>query len=255
MSVTAIRSNPAYHKPEQQPARVMVADPDGLARRMIQTALQDADGIATLPMATDAHETLEFVRYYQPTVLVLDTALLPDGSVELISELRLTAPETRIVTVSAEHDDTALAALRAGAVGHISKDIDPHHLGRLITLAAHGEAIVPRRLIAPLLDALHATPDIGWRPTHSRLTTREWEIVELLDQHTTTQHIANTLVVSPATVYSHIKSIMRKLDVHTRPDAITAAQHLRHQETQGDKTPHPDPMKFPDHLRPAREDS
>ena len=167
----------------------------------------------------------------------------------------LIAPETRIVTVSADQDDTALAALRAGAVGHISKDIDPEHLGRLIVLAAQGEAIVPRRLIMPLLGVLHSTPDAGWRPTHSRLTTREWEIVELLDQDTSTEQIAETLVVSPATVYSHIKSVMRKLDVHSRCDAVTAAKHLRHEETQGDKNPHPDAMKFLNALKPGRKNS
>jgi DNA-binding NarL/FixJ family response regulator len=239
MSATAIRSLPAYPEPENPPARVMVADPDGLARRMIQTALQNAEGILTLPTATDAREVRELAGYYQPTVLILDTALLPAGCVELISTVRMIAPQTRIVTISADQDDTALAALRAGAIGHISKDIDPEHLARLIGLAAHGEAIVPRRLIMPLLGVLHATPEVGWRPTHSRLTTREWEIVELLDQDTSTEQIAEALVVSPATVYSHIKSIMRKLDVHTRRDAVAAAQHLRHHETQGDKTPHP----------------
>ncbi len=69
MSVTAIRSLPAYPQPDAEPARVMVADPDGLARRMIQTALQDADGILTLPTATDAREARELAGYYQPTVL------------------------------------------------------------------------------------------------------------------------------------------------------------------------------------------
>lgn len=255
MSVTAIRSLPAYQELEDERARVMVADPDGLARRMIQTALQDADGIVTLPMATDAREVLELVRYYQPTVLILDTALLAAGCVELIGEVLLIAPETRIVTVSADQDDTALAALRAGAVGHISKDIDPEHLGRLIVLAAQGEAIVPRRLIMPLLGVLHSTPDAGWRPTHSRLTTREWEIVELLDQDTSTEQIAEALVVSPATVYSHVKSVMRKLDVHSRCDAVTAAKHLRHEETLGDKNPHPDAMKFLNALKPGRKNS
>jgi DNA-binding NarL/FixJ family response regulator len=110
-------------------------------------------------------------------------------------------------------------------------------LGRLIVLAAEGEAIVPRRLIIPLLEVLHATPDAGWRPTHSRLTTREWEIVELLDRDTTTEHIAEALVVSPATVYSHVKSVMRKLGVHSRCDAVTAARQLRREETRGTKPP------------------
>jgi DNA-binding NarL/FixJ family response regulator len=206
-------------------------------------------------MAADAREVLELVRHYQPTVLILDTALLAGGCVELIGEVLLVAPETRIVTVSANQDDTALSALRAGAVGHISKDIAPAHLGRLIVLAAEGEAIVPRRLIMPLLGVLHATPDAGWRPTHSRLTTREWEIVELLDQDTTTEQIAEALVVSPATVYSHVKSVMRKLGVHSRCDAVTAAGRLRREETLGDKAPHLGAMKFPDHLRSSREHS
>jgi DNA-binding NarL/FixJ family response regulator len=239
MSVTAIRPLPGAQEHQDKRARVMIADPDGLARRMIQTALQHADGIMTLPMATHSREMLELARYYQPTVLILDTALLAGRCAELISEVLLTAPGTRIVTIAADHDDTALCALRAGAVGHISKDIDPEHLARLIALAANGEAIVPRRLIKPLLDLLHATPNTGWRPTHSRLTTREWEIIELLDQDTTTQQIAQTLVVSPTTVYSHIKSVLRKLGVHTRHDAVTAANHLRHEEVQSTNTPTP----------------
>jgi DNA-binding NarL/FixJ family response regulator len=115
----------------------------------------------------------------------------------------------RIVTVSATEDETALAALRAGAIGHIRKDVDPDDLGRLVALAADGEAIVPQRLIMPLLGLLRETPDGGWRPVRSRLTTREWKIVELLAQHASTEHIAERLVVSPTTVYSHVKSVLR----------------------------------------------
>jgi DNA-binding NarL/FixJ family response regulator len=239
MSVTAIRSLPRPYEPHQdERVRVMVADRDGLARRMIHTALQDADGIVTLPAAADARETLELVRYYHPAVLILDTGLVDGGCVALIGEL-LAAAATRIVTVSADQDETTLAGLRAGAVGHISKDIDPADLVRLIGLAAEGEAIIPRRLMTSLLELLHATPDEGWRPTHSRLTTREWEIVELLDQDTSTEQIAETLVVSPTTVYSHVKSVLRKLGVHSRQDAVTAAKRLRREEVLGTKAPIP----------------
>jgi DNA-binding NarL/FixJ family response regulator len=240
MSVTAIRLLAPDDEPHQdERVRVMVADRDGLARRMIQTALQDADGIVTLPAPTDACETLELVRYYHPAVLILDTGLVDGGCVALIAELLAAAPATRIVTVSADQDETTLAGLRAGAVGHISKDIDPADLVRLIGLAAAGEAIIPRRLMTALLELLHDTPDEGWRPTHSRLTTREWEIVELLDQDTSTEQIAETLVVSPTTVYSHVKSVLRKLGVHSRQDAVTAAKRLRREEVLGTKAPIP----------------
>jgi len=238
MSATAIRSlRLADEEREDERVRVMVADHDGLARRMMQNALQEADGVVTLPAATEAREVLELVRYYHPHVLILDTAFLSTGCVALIDEVLGVAPHTRIVTISADEDETALAALRAGAVGHISKEIDPHDLVRLIALAADGEALVPRRLIAPLLTLLREIPDAGWRPTHSRLTTREWEIVELLGEDTSTEDIAERLVVSPTTVYSHVKSVLRKLGVHSRCDAVAAAKHLRREEVLGIKAP------------------
>jgi DNA-binding NarL/FixJ family response regulator len=231
MSATAIRSlHPAYEQHHDQRGRVMVADHDGFARRLIQNALQDDGGVVTLPAAKDARETLELVRHYHPTVLILDIGLADGGCVQLIGEVLRIAPETRILTVSADEDETALAALRAGAVGHISKDVDPGELVRLVGLAANGEAIVPRRLVMPLLMLLRASPDVGWRPVRSRLTTREWEIVELLADGSSTERIAERLVVSPTTVYSHVQSVLRKLGVHSRTDAVAAAERLRHQE-------------------------
>jgi DNA-binding NarL/FixJ family response regulator len=236
MITPAIRPpQPGYEEHDDERVRVMVADHDGLAQRMMQNTLQEADGVVTLPAARDAREALELVRYYHPTVLILDTALPADGCVQLIRKVLLVVPETRILTVSADEDQTALAALRAGAVGHISKDVDPGDLARLVALAANGEAIVPRRLIMPLLGLLRETPDAGWRPTHSRLTTREWEIVELLADGSSTERIAERLVVSPTTVYSHVQSVLRKLGVHSRSDAIAAAKRLRHEEALGTK--------------------
>ncbi|MDQ6728829.1 MAG: response regulator transcription factor [Actinomycetota bacterium] len=217
---------------------MLIADHDGLARRMMQNMLQEADGVVTVPAARDAREALQHARYYRPTVLILDTALLPPGGcVDLIRKVLQVAPQIRILTVSADEDENALAALRAGAVGHFSKDVKADDLARLVSLAADGEAIVPRQLMMPLLRLLRAVPDAGWRPVHSRLTTREWEIVELLGHDTSTESIAERLMVSPTTVYSHVKSVFRKLDVHSRSDAIAAAKRLRHEEVLGINTP------------------
>jgi DNA-binding NarL/FixJ family response regulator len=223
-----------------EPPRVLIADQDGLARRMLHTALHDAGAILTVPAATNAREALQLTRYYHPTILIIDTALPPNGCLELIPKIHHAAPHTRILTISAgEDDETALAALHAGAIGYISKDQDPPALAHLITLAANGEAIIPRRLATSLLGLLQALPDTGWRPINSRLTTREWQIVELLTEHRTTQEIAERLVLSPSTIYSHVKNILRKLEVHTRQDAVTTAKQLRHQETEGTTTPTP----------------
>ncbi|MGZ6569373.1 MAG: LuxR C-terminal-related transcriptional regulator [Solirubrobacteraceae bacterium] len=219
--------------------RVLVADHDGLARGMMVTALHRADRVAIVVTAGEGREALELARYYHPTVVIIDTALPPDGGVEFIAKMLRVAPETRILTVSVDDEQTALAALRAGAVGHIGKDVDPDELARLVVRAADGEAIIPQRLMMPLLELLRELPDTGWRPLDSRLTTREWEIVELLALGATTQGIAERLVLSPTTVYSHVRSVLRKLGVHSRRDAVAAAGRLRREEALGTKPANP----------------
>jgi DNA-binding NarL/FixJ family response regulator len=217
--------------------RVLIADHDGLARSMIQTALRAVDGVGMITTAADGREALDLARYYRPPILIVDTGLPPRGAVDLVRQVLDAVPETRILTVSVDDDETALAALRAGAVGHIGKDVEPDELARLVVRAAGGEVIVPHRLLRPLLHLVHDVPDAGWRPLHSRLTTREWQIVELLEQGATTQTIAERLVVSPTTIYSHVKSVMRKLGVHSRRDAVAAAERLRREEALGRELP------------------
>lgn len=219
--------------------RVLVADRDGLARSMIRTALHKAERVAIVVTAADAREALELARYYRPSVVILDTGLQPGGGIELIDKVLGAAPQTRILTIAVDDQPTALAALRAGAVGHIGKDVDPGELARIVVRAADGEAIIPRRLMMPLLELVREMPSNGWRPLHSRLTTREWEIVELLSEGATTARIAQQLVLSQTTVYSHVRSIMRKLQVHSRSDAVSAARDLRREEAQRRRWPAP----------------
>jgi len=217
--------------------RVVIADEDGLARSMLRAALDASDDIATVATTGHGRDVLELVGYYEPTMLILDTSLLSQGGTDLIQRVRLASPDTRVLTISAGDDQTALAALRDGSFGHLTKDIDPGQLARLVKRAAEGEALVPRRLTAGLLELLSQLPTSGWRPVHSRLTTREWEIIELLGDGASTQDIAEGLVLSPTTVYSHVKSLLRKLGVHSRRDAVLAADRLRREETLGRKYP------------------
>jgi two-component system nitrate/nitrite response regulator NarL len=200
-------------------------------------ALHQAEGLVAIPSARTRHEAVDLARHYHPTVLVADTALAAGDCAGLVRRVLAASPQTHILTVSTGDDEAALAALRAGAIGHASKDLDPQTLVALVLRAANGEAIVPRRLVTPLLRSLQAIPDGGWRPLRSRLTTREWEIIDLLASGASTEHIAECLVLSATTVYSHIKSVLRKLGVHSRRDAIAAAHQLRQEEVMGKKSP------------------
>lgn len=231
--------------PGDEHTRVVIADSDGLARSMMQAALRKERGIAVIASTGSAHEVLELVRYYQPTVLIVDTDLLRNGGVRLVSSVRTASAVTRVLTIAVDDDETALAALLAGAVGHVGKEINPAMLAELVTRAGAGEAIVPRRLVMPLLERIPELPDGGWRPLHSRLTTREWEIVALIAEGASTQEIAERLVLSVTTVYSHVKSVLRKLGVHSRRDAVLAAERLRRREAMGEKAPQLTPNRSP----------
>ena len=215
---------------------MLIADHDALARGVLRSALREA---AVVHTAADAREALQLALYYRPSIAVIETALPPHGGIDLIGKLATLLPNIRILTIALDDQHGALAGLRGGAVGHLAKDMDSDKLARLILRAAGGEAIVPQRLIMPLLKMVHEVPKAGWRPLHSRLTTREWEIVELLSHGASTQQIAERLVLSPTTVYSHIKSFMRKLNVHSRRDAVAAAHKLRTQETINTNTTAP----------------
>jgi DNA-binding NarL/FixJ family response regulator len=218
--------------PEHDRLCVLIADHDGLARCMMRTALNDNHRIAIVLTASDTHQTTELAGYYHPAVTILDLELPANDTAHTITTIHTASPHTKIVTISTDdHDDQpVLTALRAGAAGHISKNTQPDRLASQILQIADGDAIVPQHLIKPLLNIIQEFPDTGWRPVRSRLTCREWEIIDLLAADTTTQQIADQLVLTADTVYSHIKSVLRKLDVHSRQEAITAAQALRHEE-------------------------
>ena len=217
--------------------------------------LRDA-GLVVIGGARDGREALDLARHYQPEVLLVDIALPPSGGVDLIRQLVPILP-TRIVTVSAAPnvDEPVLAALHAGAIAHIDKDVDPDEFVRLVILAAGGEAIIPTRVMTRLLELWREIPAGGWRPLRSTLTTREWEIVDLLGEGASTEAIAERLVLSSSTVYTHVYRLLRKLGVHSRLEAVAAAQRLRQQEasTEGPATSLGEADERPDPDRPPRD--
>jgi DNA-binding NarL/FixJ family response regulator len=215
-----------------QRVHVVLADADPLARRVVREALEREPDLVVDADATDGIEALEAVRRHRPRLLIIEAELPGILGVEVVRRLATEAPETRAVMLCVyRDDDVALEALQAGADGYLTKEVHPSELPEVVRKVARGEPVVPPSLLPRLLERLRAVPDAGWRPVRSRLTTREWEIVELLEEGASTDQIAAALVVSPSTVYSHVKSLMRKLRVHSRSDAIAVARELRRAET------------------------
>jgi CheY-like chemotaxis protein len=159
------RSPEELHIAGDRRRRVLVADQDGFARRMLQRVVQDIGEVVMTTGARDSREALELARQYRPGMLLVDITLPPAGALELIRDVVAILPRVRIMTVSAavDRDRAVLAALRAGAIGHIDKETAPDQIARLVTLAADGETIVPRRLMKRLLARWRIPPPAGGR--------------------------------------------------------------------------------------------
>jgi DNA-binding NarL/FixJ family response regulator len=194
---------------------IVIADADPLARRLIRSVLEGA-GVLVLAEACTGTEAAALVLRFAPDVVLLDR---PDA-------VRLIHPHAPVVVLACHEDpDEAVRALAAGASGYLSKDLELDALPRAVAAVAAGEAAVSRRLTSHLVECFREQPQL--RPIKSPLTAREWEVVDLLGPEHTTVEIADTLVISAETVRTHVKSIMRKLGVHSRHEAPEAAERLR----------------------------
>jgi DNA-binding NarL/FixJ family response regulator len=214
---------------QEEPLRVLVADDDPLARRVIKGALRDA-GMIVVAEAGDGREAVELGLYYRPDVIVMDVVMPRLDGILATRRIRDEIPDQVVVVLSgAGEEEAGLLALQAGAAGFISKDVDVDVLPRTLTAVHDGEAAISRKMTRRLIEAFRAAArdTSGLRPIDSPLTAREWEVIDLLSPGHSPDHVADVLVVSIETVRSHVKNIMRKLGVHSRADAIAAAERLR----------------------------
>jgi NarL family two-component system response regulator LiaR len=213
----------------EAPLRVIVADDDPLARRVVRDALE-AGGIVVVAEATTGREAIELSLYYKPDVVLMDL-VMPDGD-GIHATRRILAREPGlevVILTSSDDDDVGLVGLRAGASGFLNKRAGVDALPRALRGAAAGEAVVSRRLTMRLVDSMRRarTDGAGLRPVRSRLTPREWEVLDLLCAGQSTDDIADTLVLSSETVRSHIKNLLRKLGVRSREAAVEEARRMR----------------------------
>jgi two-component system, NarL family, response regulator LiaR len=209
--------------------RVIIADDDPFARLVIKGALQAA-GMIVVAEAKDGREAVELAVYYRPDVVVMDVVMPGlDGILATRRILEQLPDQLVVVLTGSDEDEVGLLALRAGAVGFLSKDADIDALPRALAGVRAGEGAISREMTRRLIEGLRgaAHGSSGLRPIKSPLTAREWEVIDLLQPGHSPDHVAETLVLSPETVRSHIKNIMRKLGVHTRAEAVAAAEQLR----------------------------
>jgi two-component system, NarL family, response regulator LiaR len=214
--------------------RAIVADDDPLARRMIKDALQRA-GVVVIAEAQNGREAVELTLHYAPDVVLIDVVMPElDGIAATRRIIKAKPDQLVVILTSADDEEMALLGLRSGAAGYLTKDLDVDVLPRALEGVLNGEAAVSRKLTKRLVEQLRITPDTvgGLRPAKSPLTPREWEVMDLLAKSLTTEQIAATLVLSSETVRTHVKNILRKLEVRSREEAVVVAYGMRTAEDE-----------------------
>lgn len=223
-------SNPNRETPAASPTlRVLVVDQDPLVRRVVRDSLRDYE-ISVVGEAGDGVEAVQLASEQQPDVVLMDVVLPELDGATVIRRIVSASPLVRVIVFTATKDaDAGITALKAGASGYITKDVELNTLPRIIGAVASGEAAVARSFVSVMIDRLRATPEgnIGLRPVRSALTAREWEVLDLLCSGLTLEEVTDTLVLSSETVRSHVQRAMRKLGVHSRDAAVEAVRQLR----------------------------
>jgi two-component system, NarL family, response regulator LiaR len=216
---------------EMDTLRAVIADDDPFARRVIKDALQKA-GVLVIAEARNGRQAVELALYYRPDVVVMDVVMPEMDGIVATRQIRKASPDQHVIVLTGAGEDDqelGLQALRAGASGFLSKDVEIDALPRALEGVRVGEAAISRKMTLTLIERLRETPNgsAGMRPVKSPLTAREWEVIDLLKASNTTDQIADELVLSTETVRSHVKNILRKLDVRSREDAVIAADRSR----------------------------
>ena len=199
--------------------RVLIADGQAPARARARIALQGR-GLVVAAEAADADSAVEAARRERPDVCLLDPDLPGDG-IRACAKITAACPETAVVMYTGAQTDADLfVALRAGASGYLPKTTDTTRLAFALRGVLRGEAALPRNLVTRLIEEFRSQDRRRRLPQGDRLSTREWEVLELMRQGLSTAEMATRLFVSSVTIRTHVSSIVRKLKVPDRAAAV-----------------------------------
>jgi NarL family two-component system response regulator LiaR len=212
-----------------QPARVVVVDDDVGLRGELRAALQDA-GLTVIAEADNGRDAIDLAAHFRPDVMIMDIVMANIDGLSATRQIVARAPSVRILLLTASDDvDLGMVGLRAGAAGHQVKGVPVGEIVAAVTAMAAGEPVVGPELTWRLIESLRALPvgGQGVRPVRSKLTPREWEVLDLLCAGLTVDQIADDLVLARDTVRTHVKRLLRKLGAHSQAEAISIANGIR----------------------------
>jgi DNA-binding NarL/FixJ family response regulator len=195
--------------------RVLLCDDHEIVREAIKLRMADSEEVEIVGEASDGREVVDKVKEVEPDVVIIDVEMPKRDGIEGTRELLKARPETKVIVFTAHAQPDLLSlALRAGASGYVLKSAPAEDIARAVKVVAGGGTFLggefgPGR--AAGLDKLVA------------LSPRERQVLELLAEGLRVNDIAERLSLSPATVHTHVRNAIARLEVDTRTEAVALA--------------------------------
>jgi len=199
--------------------RVMLVDDHNVVRSGLATFLRAYDDLELVGEARNGREAVELCRQAKPDVILMDLMMPEMDGIAATRAILAECPDIRIIAMTSFEDEQLVhGVLAAGAISYLLKNVASEELSKAIRDAASGRSTLAPEAARVLVQATRPTT----QPS-SGLTEREREVLNLVVQGHSNQQIADALVVSLATVKAHISSILSKLGVSSRTEAIAYA--------------------------------
>jgi DNA-binding NarL/FixJ family response regulator len=205
------------------PLRVVIADDQRVVREGLAMLIGLLDGIQVVAMAADGVDAVDQALLHRPDVVVMDLRMPNLDGAQATARIRAELPQTQVLVLTTYADDDALfPALQAGARGYLTKNASAEEIEQALSALGRGQTHlapeVQQRLVAASLDARAAGP--GPTAPPDGLSAREVEVLTLIAAGRSNTEIARELVLSNATIKSHINHIFAKIGARDRAQAV-----------------------------------
>jgi DNA-binding NarL/FixJ family response regulator len=204
--------------------RIALVDDQALVRSGFRLILEAQSDFEIVGEAGNGREAVELARVATIDVVLMDVRMPELDGIEATARILADKPDTRVLILTTfDLDEYVARALRAGASGFLLKDVRPAQLADAIRVVAAGDALLAPTVTRRLLDRFAASLDAGPSPDLACLTERELEILRLIAGGLSNAEIADRLFLGESTVKTHVSSVLRKLGVRDRVQAVIAA--------------------------------